>query len=181
MSDYVDYDPNIDTIDGESIFVDSGAPMTGGGLPAVSGTDQAGYVVGLDAAKNPDWFALASILTFDTIKVTGVTNIGTAYQQIGRLTTPVRPVGSYLFGISITYHFPTALQSVFLRYQFNGGPWNEYVFEQSDATNVNPFVYGFPKEMPAPTAFDVIVEMRKEGGTEILNVDYLDLWVNRVA
>jgi hypothetical protein len=122
------------------------------------------------------------ILSFDTIKVRDILNIGTAFQQVARLTTPTRPAGTFIFGISLTYKFPNITQSTYIRISFDGGTgWNDYVFEQSDVTSVSPFVYGFPFITTSAQVLDCICQARKEGGVDSYDIVYLDLWFNQVA
>jgi hypothetical protein len=54
MSTYADYNPDVDTIDSESIFFDDGIMMASV-LPPVEQTDQPGWILALDALKKPDW------------------------------------------------------------------------------------------------------------------------------
>jgi hypothetical protein len=156
-------------------------PLTTVALPGAVETDGTRLYFTNDSGVRSA-LSMASERAFDAVKVQDVLNVPETYTQIAHLSTPVRPAGSYLFGIALTYSFNSVNQSVFIRYSSNGGAdWNEYQHEASDSTNVEPWTYGYPIVLAAPGSADVILEMRKETAANTLNVLWADIWFHRVA
>ena len=118
-------------------------------------------------------------LTYDTIKESGILNIPETWTDVITLTTPYRPAGTYVFGISLTYTFLSANKSAFLRFRVDGGPWNEFRSEPKDVSDTNTVYYAYPSEYAAGVHV-CEVEMRKEDAvSNQLDVTFADLFFER--
>lgn len=123
---------------------------------------------------------LFDVLTYDYEKVIDVLNIPETYTPVGSLVTPNREAGAYVLGFSLTWEFDRTTESAFIRWRQNGGAWNEYSSEPSDKTDSNTSYYEFPSEY-IETAHVIEVEMRKETVAGVLNLRYLDIFLQRVG
>ena len=119
-------------------------------------------------------------LTFDETKAVDVLNIPEAWTAVGQLVTPERAEGKYMFGISGTYNFDRTTESVFIRFRINGGTWNEYQSEPKDITDDLTFFYQYPADYPQQVT-TIDVEMRKESAQGTLNLQFLDVYWQRVG
>ena len=125
----------------------------------------------------------AELPPFYYAKAAGILDVGETYEPIVALTTPDdTPAGVYMFGLSISYVWPTTSRSVYIRWRERNGDWNEFVHEPGDATDVVPLVYTYPTTWNGG-AFAFDLEMHKEsgGGANQLDVSYADVWAQRVA
>jgi hypothetical protein len=116
-------------------------------------------------------------------KAAGILDVGETYEPIVSLTTPDdTPAGVYMFGLSISYVWPTTNRSVYIRWRERNGDWNEFVHEPGDVTDVVPLVYMYPTTWSGG-AFAFDLEMHKEsgGGGGQLDVSFADVWAQRVA
>ena len=121
------------------------------------------------------------MLPFEFAKVADVLDIPETYTSILSLTSPTLPAGTYFNGLSYTYRFPAANASVFVRWQVNGEGWNEFVHENSDASDITPFFYGYPRTY-AGGVFTFEIEMRKEAAQNPqLDLLFFDVWFQQVA
>jgi hypothetical protein len=101
------------------------------------------------------------------------------WTPVASLTAPGLPAGVYEIGWSITWRLDSTVQSAMFRADYNGTQL-QYAAEPQDRSNVVPWVYLFPWVHPGGTytlAFDVM----KEGGLDVMSIDYCDLWVKQVS
>ena len=119
-------------------------------------------------------------VTYDFEKVSGVLNIPETYTPVAQLITPLRVAGTYVLGFSLTYTFDRTTESAFLRWREQGGAWNEYSSEPSEKTDANTAYYEFPSAYPEEV-HDIEVEMRKETATGVLDLNFLDIFFQRVG
>lgn len=101
------------------------------------------------------------------------------YTVVATLTAPALPAAVYEVGWSITWALSSTTQSALFRVTYNGFP-SEYAAEPQDRSNVVPWVYMFPEDH-AGGDYVLQLEASKEGGTEIMRVDYCDLWVKQLT
>jgi len=137
--------------------------------------------------KNGGWTSMVTdatdvfaIITFDEEKSIDVLDIGETYENVGTLVTPSRVAGKYLLAFSLTYHFDRTTESVFLRWRQDGGAWQEYTAEPKDITDAQTSFYSFPKDYPAQV-HTIDVEMRKETANGTLDMNFLDIYLQRVG
>ena len=100
------------------------------------------------------------------------------WTPVASLTAPDLPGGVYEIGWSVTWQLNSTVQSAMVRATYNGFA-SQYAAEPGDRSNVVPWAYMFPEDHAGGTytlAFDVM----KEGGTDIMSVDYCDLWVKQL-
>lgn len=119
-------------------------------------------------------------LTYDYDKTVDVLNIPDVYTPIAQLITPLRAAGTYVLGFSLTWHFDRTTESVFMRWRQNGGAWSEYSSEPTERTDSNTGYYEFPADYIQET-HDIEVEMRKETAQGIFDLNYLDIFLQRVG
>jgi len=113
-------------------------------------------------------------------KVTNILNIGTTFTSIVSLTATI-PAATYQFGFSMSYVFPNATNSVQFRFSLDGGTnWFTFTVEAKDTTDNLPFVYLFPIDYAGGTP-TVVLEARKEGGTQSFNVLFADIWLQQLT
>ena len=129
----------------------------------------------------PQGESIFNLLTYDTVKVADVLDIGTVYEPIITLDIPERPAGKYVLGISLTWSFPDTNDSVYMRWRIDGGAWVEYISEPADVTDNKPVYYEFPDDYAA--GFHTIeVQARKEDGqAQQFDINYIDLFFQRVG
>ena len=119
-------------------------------------------------------------MTYDYEKTVDILNIPETYTPVGQLVTPLRVAGTYVLGFSLTWTFDHTTESVFMRWRQEGGAWNEYSSEPTERTDSNTAFYEFPSEY-IEQVHDIEVEMRKETATGILNLQFLDIFFQRVG
>ena len=124
--------------------------------------------------------SIFNTLTYDYQKESAVLNIPETYTPVAQLVTPERAAGTYVLGLSLTWDFDRTTESVFLRWRQNGGTWNEYSAEPTEVTDSNTAFYEFPAEY-VQEAHDIEVEMRKETALGILNLQFIDVFFQRVG
>ena len=125
---------------------------------------------------------LFNILTFDHLIGVPNPDIGETYEEVANLTTPTHPAGAYLYALSLSYAFDRANKSVYLRFSIDGGiVWHEFEGEPKDSTDVNPVYYAFPSVVATEGVLTLQVEMRKETGGGVLDLKFIDVWIERKA
>lgn len=100
------------------------------------------------------------------------------WTPVATLTAPALPAGVYEIGWSITWRLDSTVQSAMFRATYNGFP-SQYAAEPGDRSNVVPWVYMFPEDHAGGT-YTLSFDVMKEGGTDLMSVDYCDLWVKQV-
>lgn len=121
-----------------------------------------------------------SDFTYDFSKAENINDIPDTYTTINSLTTPFRVAGVYELKFSLTYSFNLTNKSDFLRWRQDDDGWNETQEEPSDKTNTIMNSYFYPVVWAGgPTTIEV--QMRKEDGQGILDVQFMDLIWQRVA
>ena len=123
---------------------------------------------------------LFSILTFDEVKVSEVLNISDVYTTVATLNTPLRAAGKYMLGLSLTYTFTSTTNSAFLQWRIDGGAWNVYQREPKDNTDKTANFYSYPDDY-AEGAHTVEVQMRKEDAAGTLDIQFLDIYFQRIG
>lgn len=139
--------------------------------------------------KSEDWDILShsesvggggTSYSYDYVKEVNILDIGEVYEPIATLTTPSRPGGTFEVKFAVTAHILSSNRSYNLRTRLNGGAWREYVFEESDITNLHPLFYSFPRELPAGVNV-MELEARKEPGANQFDITFANLVIQRVA
>lgn len=138
-----------------------------------------GVNVTIQEANNSE-AEIFAVMTYDFEKVSSVLNIPETYTPVAQLITPVRAAGTYVLGFSMTWTFDRTTESVFLRWRQNGSAWNEYSTEPTERTDSNTGFYEFPAQYIEESHI-VDVEMRKETATGVLNLQFLDIFFQRVG
>ena len=123
---------------------------------------------------------LFDIVTYDFNKTVDALNLPETYTNVGTLVTPSRDAGTYVLGFSFTWTFDRTTESVFIRWRQNGGAWNEYSSEPTEKTDSNTAFYEFPAAYPSQI-HTIEVEMRKETASGVLNLQFLDIFLQRVG
>ena len=144
-------------------------------------------------ASDDDWDVMwapvpappAQLPPFYFGKAADIDDLPDSYVPVVSMTTPAdTPAGVYVFGLSISYVWPTTSRSVYIRWRALTADWNEFVHEPGDATDVVPLVYTFPTSWDGG-AFTFELEMSREpgggGGAPQLDVKYADVWAQQVA
>ena len=89
--------------------------------------------------------------------------------------------GTYLFDVSATYLLSVASASTEARFTLDGGAtWENYSRESADTTDRTPVSYNFPVDLTSGVAIDFIFQIKKES-TGILEVFFMNMWIERVA
>ena len=117
--------------------------------------------------------------TYDFTDVKDYNDIGETYETIGELTTPSRVSGVYEIKLSLTYSYDVTNQSVFFRWQEDGGDWNETQHEPNDKTDRTMTAYIYP-EIFSGGIKNIVFQMKKENSSGILDVQFLDIIFQRV-
>jgi len=121
------------------------------------------------------------IQTYDYTKVSNHTVTGDTYENIAILPIVDRNPGVYEVKFSGTYTLDTTTRSAYIRFSLDDGlTWNEFRREPKDNTDKLPFYYAFPKDFNG-TDTNIIVQMRKESASDILEVFSLDVVFERKA
>ena len=116
--------------------------------------------------------------TYDYVKEQEINDIPETYVPIAILNVPYREVGVYEYKMAITYNFSVANKSIFLRWRFNGGDWNEFISEPKDTTDDIPRVYFYPVEWLGGSLY-AEVEARKEDALGTFDVHFMDIMWER--
>lgn len=117
--------------------------------------------------------------TYDYQKESAITVVDDTWQECARLTTPFREDGTYEVGYSLTYTLDNINTSAYFRYSVDGGSiWNEVVKEPKDSTDSVPMYYAYPF-VHSGAAFDIIFQARKEAPTDVMTINFLDLWLDK--
>ena len=123
---------------------------------------------------------LFDILTFDSVKAQSILDVGDTYEEIAVLTTPDREIGTYMYMLSLSYNFDSVTTSAYMRFSIDGGvAWTEFSREPSDKLDTVALVYAFPKEVATVGPLSLHLEMRKGSNAGTLNVEFLDLIIER--
>ncbi len=132
------------------------------------------------AAITANTLALIDIETFQFFDyVTDVINdIPETYTMLATLNIPVLEVGTYQINVSGKYNFDTADKDVFLETVLIGGVPDEYILK-SEIVGVNGFSLPFLYNHLVEGTFTLILSMRKEDATGVLNVPKVDMWIER--
>ena len=138
-----------------------------------------GTNVTIQEANNSD-AEIFAVMTYDFQKESAILNIPETYTPVAQLITPLRAAGTYVLGFSLTWHFDRTTESVFLRWRQDGGTWNEYSSEPTEKTDANTAFYEFPDNY-IEQVHDIEVEMRKESAQGIFNLDFIDIFFQRVG
>ena len=121
---------------------------------------------------------LFDILTSDSITGTA-TDVGTSWEQLVTLTTPVREAGKYRVSVVFLTTFHTASRSI--EWRTTGdvveGP---FLHEQSDSTNYEPFEFS-AEITHTGGVFSFTFEAQKEGGGATLDFNSIHLTFRRVG
>jgi hypothetical protein len=117
--------------------------------------------------------------TFDTDKNIGVTLTG-VYQDIGNLTTPSRPAGTYRISFSVAYTYDSIVKSIFFQFRIDGGTWFEFRQEGKDIDDTRSFVYFYPQDFAAGVR-TIELQARKEDAGDISIVEFADTSYERVG
>jgi hypothetical protein len=120
-------------------------------------------------------------LTYDTDKAVNVLNIPDVWTPILTLTTPSRPAGKYVVGLSFTYRFPDTNDFAEARFRVDGGAWNEFRSEPKDIADRIANFYEYPADY-ASGVHTIEFEMKKSTPTaNQLDLLFLDLMFQRVG
>ena len=117
-----------------------------------------------------------------TVKASGITDIGTVFEQVVTMTTPVLEAGTYMIGFAAeaNYHGqknqPAELQ---LTGTFAGEIYSESIGDNDQGIKTS--YYSFPKVWGGG-AITLGVQVRKSASfLEALDVNFVDVMVYRVA
>ena len=106
---------------------------------------------------------LFDILTFDHVQVSAVdvTVVEPDWQEVIRLTTPVRDAGLYALTFSLQFTFQSTSQSVLYRFSLDGGSTfgPTYEKEVKDRSNTEVIEVLHLLELMSSQAIDVVCEM----------------------
>jgi len=120
------------------------------------------------------------ILTYDYVKAVDVLDLPETYTEVASLVTPTRVAGTYLYMLSLSYNFNSVNTSAFMRFSIDGGTvWTEFSREPSDKLDTVALVYAFPKEVATDGPLSLHLEMRKGTTAGVLNMEFLDLAIER--
>jgi len=111
--------------------------------------------------------------TYDYVKVKDVLDVPETYIHLATLDIPYREVGTYEFKIAMLRKLNLANKSIFFRYRFNGGIWQEIISEPKDRTDKVPADYFYPLEWDGGVVV-VDFEIRKEDTNGTLDVFFFD-------
>jgi hypothetical protein len=109
-----------------------------------------------------------------------ITGIGTGWQTIIVLNVPILEAGVYKAEFSVSYRFPTTSQSVQWQIGNTINPWKNYSQEAKDTSDQMTFTFGYPQEIVATTAPQLLVcQTKKTGGTAEYTIEYVALSLER--
>ena len=126
-----------------------------------------------------DVLALQELNGFYSITGVDQLNLPETYTIIATLNVPALVAGTYLLGISSTYQLDTAQKSVFARFTLNNGVPEEFSKEPKDSTDREAFSYGFPYVHAVDGEFNLVLELRKEDATGVLDPHFANLWLDK--
>ena len=119
-------------------------------------------------------------MTFDFMKVANVLDIGDAYEDVVSLVTPSRSAGVYTYNMALTYNYNKATTSVHIRFSTDDGvTWFEFISEPKDRTDDVPMFYAFPKVIDVDGILQLKIQMKKEDTAGVLNVHFVDVWIDQ--
>ena len=125
--------------------------------------------------------SIFNTLTYDTVKATDVLDIQDVWTPIATLTTPSRPAGKYVVGMSFTYSFPDTNDYAEARFRVDGGVWNDFRSEPKDIQDRIANFYEYPSDFAAGV-HTIEFEMKKSTITaNQLDLLFLDLMFQRVG
>ena len=122
---------------------------------------------------------LFSILTYDYNKAQDILDIPDTYTPLASVSAD-REAGVYELGLSVSWTFDRTTNSAFIRFSIDDGvTWNEFEAEPKDKTNINATYYAFP-HVHSGGAISMEIEAKKETGAGALDVQFADVWIQRV-
>jgi len=120
------------------------------------------------------------VARFEVDKRTDV-SIPETYTEIGNVTMAGAEEGTYEYGFSLTWLFDQVNKSEFLRFSSDGGViWHESNSELSDSAFEKRDAYQFYIPLSSGD-LNLIVQVRKEDATGVMDVQFADTWIKRVA
>lgn len=121
------------------------------------------------------------LLTYDYVKESAIVIADDNYETIAELITPTRDKGVYEYRMSMTYSLNSTNTSAYFRFSLDGGTtWTEFRTEPKDNTDSVPMYYSFPKPLPREV-LQLMMQARKENAGDVLNIEFIDLMIARVA
>ncbi len=118
--------------------------------------------------------------TYDYSKAKDIIDVGDAYILISELIV-TRDAGVYELGVSTTYTFDRSGHSVYLRFSTDGGiSWNEFASAHVNKTDATAEYYAFPHNHTGGT-IQIRVEAKKDTSSGQLDINFLDIWIERKA
>lgn len=88
------------------------------------------------------------------------------------------PAGVYELGFSVTGTFPNVTNSLKIRYRHDGLPWTEISQELKDITEHPAWYYAYPKVL-ADGDHTFEIEAQKSGSTDVFDIKFADVWIER--
>jgi len=124
---------------------------------------------------------LTEFLTFDTVKVKNITDILGAWKSVAILNTPSREAGLYMLGFSMSHNFDLSTEYTSIRWRINGSAWTQIDSDLSDKSTTVASMYSYPYTLEADGVVTVELEAAQQTGNGTFNVEFVDIWLNRVA
>jgi len=130
-------------------------------------------------ATNTDWIT-KRYFDYNSITTT-INNVSNTYENLLTFNTGVAlEPGLFIISLNMIYDFNLTTSSVFFRFSLDGGnTWTEVSKEGKDSSDKIPFSYSFVYGLVVNSTIDVIIQGRKETTYGTLDINNLDLYVER--
>ena len=120
-----------------------------------------------------------NFMTYDNVLETAITVAGDTYEEVARLTTPVRPQGKYQVTQSMIFNLNSITSAAYFRFSKDGGTvWSEVRLEPKDIADQIVKNYTFVQDHLGGV-FELIVQARKETAGDILTIHRMDVILDR--
>jgi len=124
---------------------------------------------------------LTDFLTFNTVKAKDILDIGDAWQNIATLSTPSLEAGLYMLGFSMSHNFDLSTEYTSIRWRINGSAWTQINSDLSDKSTTVASMYSYPYTLATGGVVSFEFEVSKQTVSGTFNVEFVDIWLNRVA
>jgi len=122
---------------------------------------------------------LDTLSVFEYDSTVDILDIPETYTNVATLIYVDMPAGVYMIGLSATYNLDITQKSVFARFSINGGIPEDFSKEPKDSTDREAFSYSFPYVHSTSGNFELLMDMRKEDTSGVLNTLFANVWVDK--
>lgn len=125
---------------------------------------------------------LFDILRFEYTKATGIIDIPEepTWTPVVAVTMTAAQPGVYMYGFAVQGYMGDTNDYAALRFRLNGGAWTAYIQEPGDNDDTFGYTYTFPKEVAATQDLTIEVEASKEQNAQQFDINFADVWIQRV-